>query len=416
MKCAEILLILEDYTYGELPDIDSIGVAAHLRDCSSCLEKYELVLKENETFADYFTDIEVNPKLWANVQKCISSELELEDLKNTNSFPQNQTISLIKPVFLEFSEPQALWKRLVTVLDTTLSDFSSNPKLFFQNLFQEDRLLTRDKKYWRVGRNIATFLWLFSLISYVSVIENLPKSFYQKEEVEKIVDLAPLTFPKNLTSKENQPSQNNSNKNSIILSESNTYKGSSSSLTNQEPKNTVSNRYSFPNISMPKDLPDSNLPSLTFGITNDNGANNGSSDIAGSKDGKGKSGLGENQSIVQGSENGYGLGTGQGPQLLEGDIIYNANDTNIIPVRVLSKEKPRYTEEARQKQIEGKVILLVIFNKNGAVTNIQVISSLGYGLDEEAIKTASQVKFLPATKNGLNVSVRARLEYTFTLF
>ncbi|MEW6737708.1 MAG: energy transducer TonB, partial [Acidobacteriota bacterium] len=83
--------------------------------------------------------------------------------------------------------------------------------------------------------------------------------------------------------------------------------------------------------------------------------------------------------------------------------------------QLYDKTKPLYTEEARRNKIEGMVVLSVIFYKDGNIGDIKIIRGLGYGLDEQAIEAAKKIRFKPAELNGEAVSVRARLEFTFTL-
>jgi len=84
--------------------------------------------------------------------------------------------------------------------------------------------------------------------------------------------------------------------------------------------------------------------------------------------------------------------------------------------RVLAKPEPQYTEEARRNQITGTVVLRVVFSKTGEVTNIRAVSSLPFGLTERAITAARQIRFQPATKDNLPVSVHMQLEYNFNLY
>jgi TonB family protein len=84
--------------------------------------------------------------------------------------------------------------------------------------------------------------------------------------------------------------------------------------------------------------------------------------------------------------------------------------------RILSKPDPTYTEEARQNQITGTVVLRVVMSASGEVTNIHAVSSLPYGLTERAIAAAKQVKFVPATKDGHPVSMWIELQYNFNLY
>jgi outer membrane biosynthesis protein TonB len=84
--------------------------------------------------------------------------------------------------------------------------------------------------------------------------------------------------------------------------------------------------------------------------------------------------------------------------------------------RIIHREKAVYTCKAKEEKIEGRVILQVVFNKNGRVTDIIPIKELPHGLTEQAIGTAYLIKFTPAMKDGKPVSVRGSLEYVFDLY
>ena len=84
--------------------------------------------------------------------------------------------------------------------------------------------------------------------------------------------------------------------------------------------------------------------------------------------------------------------------------------------RLISKPEPSYTEDARNAQIEGTVILKVVFSASGKVTNIRVAAGLPFGLTQRAIAAARMIKFVPAMKDGKNVSMWMQLEYNFRLY
>jgi len=84
--------------------------------------------------------------------------------------------------------------------------------------------------------------------------------------------------------------------------------------------------------------------------------------------------------------------------------------------RVITKPEPTYTEEARQGQITGTVVLRGVFTSSGAVTNLRVVSGLPHGLTEKAIAAAHQIRFIPAIKEGRFVSMYIQLEYNFNLY
>lgn len=84
--------------------------------------------------------------------------------------------------------------------------------------------------------------------------------------------------------------------------------------------------------------------------------------------------------------------------------------------RVLSKPEPSYTELARERQVEGTVVLRCIFSSDGTVKHLLVIQGLPCGLTERALAAAKKIKFVPAMKDGHSVSTYIQLEYNFNLY
>jgi len=74
---------------------------------------------------------------------------------------------------------------------------------------------------------------------------------------------------------------------------------------------------------------------------------------------------------------------------------------------------PEYSQEARSKKYEGVVVLNVVVTSEGKATNIQVVRTLGMGLDEKAIDAVRRWRFKPATKDGKPVNVQVPIEITF---
>jgi TonB family protein len=128
---------------------------------------------------------------------------------------------------------------------------------------------------------------------------------------------------------------------------------------------------------------------------------------------------------------GGGLGPGRGGNIGGGDFnaggggpggggggydkIFTGKDVT-TKARLISKPEPQYTEDARKNQIVGTVVLKCVFSSNGTVSNIRTVSGLPYGLTERAIAAARQIKFVPATKDGHQVSMWMQLEYNFNLY
>src|SRR5579871_401441 len=77
--------------------------------------------------------------------------------------------------------------------------------------------------------------------------------------------------------------------------------------------------------------------------------------------------------------------------------------------------QPQYSELARIVQIQGTVRVSLEVGTDGVPRNVQVVSGLGMGLDEEAVKAVQQWTFKPGTKDGQAVPVAANVEVNFRL-
>jgi len=86
-----------------------------------------------------------------------------------------------------------------------------------------------------------------------------------------------------------------------------------------------------------------------------------------------------------------------------------------IPVEIVSKPKPVYTEEARRLGIEGEVVLEVTFGASGKLSIHRIVEGLGHGLDEAAVVAARSIAFTPARQDGRPVDFIATLRVVFQL-
>jgi TonB family protein len=85
------------------------------------------------------------------------------------------------------------------------------------------------------------------------------------------------------------------------------------------------------------------------------------------------------------------------------------------PVDILEKPKPEYTAEGRSLRLEGDVVIDVVFLSNGTMQVHRVVSGLGHGLDEAAVRAAQTIKFKPAKREGQPVDFPARVRIEFRL-
>ncbi len=93
------------------------------------------------------------------------------------------------------------------------------------------------------------------------------------------------------------------------------------------------------------------------------------------------------------------------------------NAVGVVPPRLLKEAKPEYSSAAKERKIEGIVVLECIVLVDGKVGECQVAQSLDKesGLDDRAIKAVRKWRFEPGTRDGLPVPVLVTIELTFRL-
>lgn len=137
----------------------------------------------------------------------------------------------------------------------------------------------------------------------------------------------------------------------------------------------------------------------------------GARDSAGSGTGGG-AGEGSGGGIGPGEGDGLGPGEGGGT----GGGVFRPGNGVEIP-RMLRNVRPSYTAEAMRAKVQGVVLVEAVVLPDGTVGDVTVIRSLDkvFGLDEEAIKAARQMRFVPGTRFGEPVAVLVTIELSFTL-
>ncbi len=83
--------------------------------------------------------------------------------------------------------------------------------------------------------------------------------------------------------------------------------------------------------------------------------------------------------------------------------------------KLQNRPQPIYTEAARANKVQGSVRLRIQVGADGSVKQVRVTNPLPDGLTEEAIRTAYQLKFSPATKGGAAVEYWSVMTIEFNL-
>ncbi len=92
------------------------------------------------------------------------------------------------------------------------------------------------------------------------------------------------------------------------------------------------------------------------------------------------------------------------------------NNEDSLPLSIIVKPIPFYTEAARSAGESGVIRVRLTFSKNGSVTNIGFFSVLKEGLARQAAFAAIRLKFLPAEKNGEAITSVKFVEYSFSIY
>ena len=91
-------------------------------------------------------------------------------------------------------------------------------------------------------------------------------------------------------------------------------------------------------------------------------------------------------------------------------IPYDDPPVPLKPIR------PKYPKVAKEKGIEGTVVVQVYVNEKGRVTETVILKGIpDSGLDEAAIKAIEKVKFRPAKAKGKKVGVWISIPVNFRL-
>lgn len=83
---------------------------------------------------------------------------------------------------------------------------------------------------------------------------------------------------------------------------------------------------------------------------------------------------------------------------------------------ILQKTNARYTNAAREAKVNGTIVVSVVFQAEGIISDPKIIRGLGHGLDEKAVEAAIKIAFLPAVKGSRFTSTRGNMEFSFSIY
>lgn len=99
--------------------------------------------------------------------------------------------------------------------------------------------------------------------------------------------------------------------------------------------------------------------------------------------------------------------------VVESEAEFNGGRTALVK---FVSENLQYPNKARRMGIEGRVFLSAVIEKDGSVTNVQVLKGIGAGCDEEAVRVVSKLpNWIPAKQRGRPVRSRITVPIIFAL-
>ncbi|OON68176.1 hypothetical protein B0919_13510 [Hymenobacter sp. CRA2] len=88
------------------------------------------------------------------------------------------------------------------------------------------------------------------------------------------------------------------------------------------------------------------------------------------------------------------------------------------PVLGTYMRQMNYPEVARQKNVQGRVLISFVVDTMGVASNYKVLTSIGSGCDEEALRVARIIPptdWIPGLKDGRAVPVQVEMPFTFRI-
>jgi protein TonB len=97
-----------------------------------------------------------------------------------------------------------------------------------------------------------------------------------------------------------------------------------------------------------------------------------------------------------------------------GETTYGEAGVN-VPARLVAGVPPSYPEAARAAEMEADVPVEIVVSARGEVIESRLLTRVGYGLDESAVRAVRSYRFSPAMRDGRAVRVRMRWSVLFRL-
>lgn len=122
-------------------------------------------------------------------------------------------------------------------------------------------------------------------------------------------------------------------------------------------------------------------------------------------------------SIAAAQQSGTGAVPSGGPGAIvkQPEPAPEAKQPVVVLPEIVHFESAPYPPEAEQQGLQASVILRLTIDKEGNVTEAEVMEPAGHGFDEAARAASLKFKFKPATRDGVPFAAKIKYAYAFTL-
>jgi hypothetical protein len=94
----------------------------------------------------------------------------------------------------------------------------------------------------------------------------------------------------------------------------------------------------------------------------------------------------------------------------------STNTIGVVPPKLIHYHDPEFSDEARQRKLNGRVGAAFIVDASGHVADLWVTRPLGMGMSEQAADSVLSYVFQPATCHGRPITVPLATEVNFQIY
>ena len=440
--------ILRAHQDGELTAYEVLSVERHLSLCADCHQRSEQMSARSQTLGALFAGL--SPLSYELRTDDFAANCALTRFKATYDVDLAYSFATAPHELRLLLPDENLWQRFTRELSYHWQAFRHDPVSYVADLLRGEPINFARRRTLRKGTAMAMATYVLAFATLI-IAGGLRINNRENPQELKPYEITRINPPMPMaTLPQNPPDYALAGRGGVTggekIKDEPTLGGGSGGRNEMKPsKGKAPNSLPVEQLLMPNPKSPYNtallqIPETTIGDQRNSNGQVGLPDSADAPpaSGSGKNaGIGENKGtgVGNGTGAGYGLGSennsgsgdaakggglknaansGKGDDVELGGEIFEATGS-LMPV-ILQKGRASYTEAARENHAEGIVILSVVFGTDNRLHNIRTVQGLPYGLTESSIEAARKIKFRPAARKGIAVSVRMNLTFYFKVY